>query len=64
MRTDPQLRIRLPADCKAFVESQAQQFASSQNSVVVRAIRALMTTTNENRPDAPTSDRFEAKSAS
>lgn len=37
-----QLKIRLPSDAKAFVEDQARQDASSQNSVVVRAIRAAM----------------------
>lgn len=37
-----QLKVRLPSDAKAFVEDRARQDASSQNSVVVRAIRAAM----------------------
>ncbi|WDR00888.1 hypothetical protein PSC71_09190 [Devosia sp. J2-20] len=41
-RNDPQLKIRLPADAKAFIEGEAQFNASSQTSEVVRAIRAAM----------------------
>lgn len=41
-RHDPQMRIRIPVDAKAFVEAQAIEDASSQNSVIVRAIRAAM----------------------
>lgn len=42
MRQDAQIKIRLPHDAKAFVEQQAEADASSQNSVIVRAIRAAM----------------------
>lgn len=34
--------IRLPSDAKAFIEAQAKENASSQNSEIVRAIRAAM----------------------
>jgi hypothetical protein len=37
-----QLKVRLPSDAKAFVEACAREDASSQNSVIVRAIRAAM----------------------
>lgn len=43
-QSDPQMKIRLPADAKTFVQEQAQRDASSQNSVIVRAIRAAMNT--------------------
>lgn len=59
MKSDPQLRVRLPADVKAFVQGQAERDASSQNSVVVRALRALMDGENANRPGASTPDRSE-----
>jgi hypothetical protein len=36
------LRVRLPLDTKAFIEDQARENASSQNSEIVRAIRAAM----------------------
>ncbi|MBX3583675.1 MAG: Arc domain-containing protein [Rhizobiaceae bacterium] len=36
------MKIRLPADAKAFVEAEAKINASSQNSEIVRAIRAAM----------------------
>lgn len=39
---EAQMKIRLPLDAKAFVERQAQEDASSQNSVIVRAVRAAM----------------------
>lgn len=42
MRQDAQIKIRLPPDAKSFVEQQAMEDASSQNSVIVRAIRAAM----------------------
>ncbi|MFD1941303.1 Arc family DNA-binding protein [Paradevosia shaoguanensis] len=41
-RTDPQLKIRLPPDAKVFIEAEARENASSQNSEIVRAIRAAM----------------------
>lgn len=37
-----QLKIRIPPDIKAFVEAEARENASSQNSEIVRAIRAAM----------------------
>ena len=42
MEMTHQLKIRLPPDAKAFVEAQARENASSQNSEIVRAIRAAM----------------------
>lgn len=36
------LRVRLPVDAKAFLEAEAQENASSQNSEIVRAVRAAM----------------------
>jgi type II secretory pathway component PulC len=40
--TPHQFKIRLPHDAKAFIEAQAKENASSQNSEIVRAIRAAM----------------------
>lgn len=34
--------IRLPPDAKAFIEAEARENASSQNSEIVRAIRERM----------------------
>lgn len=34
--------LRLPADAKAFIEAEAKENASSQNSEIVRAIRERM----------------------
>lgn len=34
--------LRLPADAKAFIEAEARENASSQNSEIVRAIRERM----------------------
>lgn len=34
--------LRLPLDVKAFIEGQARENASSQNSEIVRALRAAM----------------------
>jgi hypothetical protein len=39
---DAQMKIRLPSDAKAFIQAEAYEAASSQNSVIVRAIRAAM----------------------
>ena len=36
------VKIRLPSDAKAFVEAEARENASSQNSEIVRAIRTAM----------------------
>ena len=36
------LQLRLPPDAKAFIEAEARENASSQNSEIVRAIRARM----------------------
>ncbi|ESX31958.1 regulatory protein [Mesorhizobium sp. LSHC440B00] len=38
-RTDPKFLVRLPADVKAFIASQAARNGSSQNSEIVRCIR-------------------------
>lgn len=37
-----QIKIRLPTDAKAFIEAEAKENSSSQNSEIVRAIRAAM----------------------
>ncbi|HRN99973.1 MAG TPA: Arc family DNA-binding protein [Nitrobacter sp.] len=37
-----QLKIRIPPDAKAFIEAQARENSSSQNSEIVRAIRERM----------------------
>ena len=42
MRNRLPLQLRLPPDAKAFVEAQARENASSQNSEIVRAIRERM----------------------
>ena len=34
--------LRLPPDAKAFIEAEARENASSQNSEIVRAIRERM----------------------
>lgn len=34
--------LRLPPDVKAFIKAQARENSSSQNSEIVRAIRAAM----------------------
>lgn len=39
---DIQVKARLPADAKAFIEAEARENASSQNSEIVRAIRERM----------------------
>lgn len=44
-----QLPIRFPLDVKAWLEAQAERNGSSQNSEVIRAIRAAM-----DRTDQPT----------
>ena len=36
------LQLRLPADVKAWLEEQAEKNSSSQNSEIIRAIRAAM----------------------
>lgn len=41
-RNDPQVAVRLPPDVKAFIKAEAHENASSQNSEIVRAIRAAM----------------------
>ena len=43
-RNDPQVAVRLPPEVKAFIKAEAQENASSQNSEIVRAIRAAMKT--------------------
>lgn len=41
-RTDPQVAVRLPPDVKAILKAEAKENASSQNSEIVRAVRAAM----------------------
>ncbi|TPM59129.1 Arc family DNA-binding protein [Mesorhizobium sp. B2-2-4] len=41
-RSDPKFLMRLPADVKAFIVSQAARNGSSQNSEIVRCIRNRM----------------------
>ncbi|MGV8831702.1 MAG: Arc family DNA-binding protein [Devosia sp.] len=41
-KTLPQVAIRLPPEVKAFIQAEAKENASSQNSEIVRAIRAAM----------------------
>lgn len=51
MRTDTkQLPIRFPADVKAWLEEQARLNGSSQNSEVIRAVRAAMARSAELQP--------------
>ncbi|MES2665422.1 MAG: DNA-binding protein [Pseudomonadota bacterium] len=40
------LQLRLPCDLKAWLKAEADKNASSQNSEVIRAIRAAMTRTD------------------
>ena len=42
--------LRLPADAKAFIEAEARENASSQNSEIVRAIRSRMKEKGANEP--------------
>ena len=37
-----QLPVRVPADVKAWIKAQAELNGSSQNSEVIRALRAAM----------------------
>ncbi|TKA98535.1 DNA-binding protein [Cereibacter changlensis] len=39
------VQLRLPPDLKAWLKAEAERNSSSQNSEVVRAIRAAMTRT-------------------
>lgn len=41
-KADCQLKIRLPVDVKAFIEAESSENSSSQNSEIVRALRAAM----------------------
>jgi deoxyribose-phosphate aldolase len=38
----PAIVVRMPADVKAWIEAQAQRNGASQNSEIVRSIRARM----------------------
>ncbi|WP_197739381.1 DNA-binding protein [Methylobacterium sp. P1-11] len=42
MRQGEQMKIRLPADLKAFVAGQAERYGNSQNAEIVRAVRERM----------------------
>jgi len=41
-RSDAQMKIRLPAECKAWIEEQAERNGASLNSEIVRAVRDRM----------------------
>lgn len=43
-RTDPQMRLRLPADVKRWLEHEAARNMRTQNAEIVMAIRAKMAT--------------------
>lgn len=45
------IQVRLPADVKAWIEEQAARNSASQNSEIVRAVRAAMENT-ASRPAA------------
>ena len=47
-----QLPIRFPPDVKSWIEEQAKLNGSSQNSEVIRALRAAMTRTDNLQPTA------------
>jgi len=49
-KTDPQMRIRLPADLKAWIEAEAARNGGSMNSEIVRALRERM---EKQRPASP-----------
>lgn len=49
MAATEQLPLRLPPDLKAWLKAEADRNASSQNSEVVRAIRAAMARTEEHQ---------------
>jgi len=42
MTTRRPLQLRLPVDVKAWLEAEAERNGSSQNSEIVRALRAAM----------------------
>lgn len=44
-QNDPQMRIRLPADVKSWLEREAEKNVRTQNAEIVVAIRAKMATT-------------------
>lgn len=46
------LQIRLPEDCKSYLEAQARHNVSSQNSEIVRCIRAQMEVVADNTDGA------------
>ena len=46
-RTDPQMRIRLPAEVKRWLDTQAAQNMRSLNAEVVLAIKEKMATTGD-----------------
>lgn len=44
--------LRVPTEVKAWLEAQAKLNGSSQNSEVIRALRAAMTRTDNLQPTA------------
>ena len=49
-QTDPQLKIRLPAELMAFVKSEAQRNGATFNSEIIRALRERMERLSSPRP--------------
>lgn len=41
-RSDPQMRIRVPVDVKAWIEAEAEKNLRTQNAEIVIAIRQQM----------------------
>lgn len=44
------LQLRLPADLKAWLKAEAEKNGASQNSEVIRALRAAMARTDDLHP--------------
>ncbi len=45
------LQLRLPPDLKEWLEAEAEKTGASQNSEVIRAIRAAMQRTDQPQPN-------------
>ncbi|WIJ24985.1 Arc family DNA-binding protein [Devosia sp. RR2S18] len=56
-RIDPQMRLRLPHDVKAFIVAESKENGSSQNSEIIRCIRVRMKT--KGAAEAATSPRHD-----
>lgn len=42
LQTDPQYKLRMPPDVKAWLEAEARENSSSVNSEIIRSIRQRM----------------------